>query len=177
MLTRDTQMTKHFQGSAITLTHQTQQDVVCIYPRVTPAPGLILRQLQHSLCPGREIGVRADHKRVLLLGAESLHPMLHVARLQTQPAQNVTSDASTLAQKPQQEMLSADLRVMQPFGFLMGKLECPSCSIGKEPDQIIHTIAYLARPTLSPFPPSSWNDPQPQKTQQREHSRTRLARP
>ena len=48
--------------------------------------------------------------------------MLHVAGLQPQIAQDVTGDASTLTQQPQQKVLCADVRVVQPLGFLMGKL-------------------------------------------------------
>src|SRR5579859_962902 len=114
-------------GHALVLAHQAEQDVLGPDVVVAQAQSLPQRQLEHLLGPGRERDLaRGD----LLTGADDpddLRPDAldgDVQRLQHPRGQTLL-----LAEQPQQDVLSADVVVLERAGLFLGQYDYLTCSL------------------------------------------------
>src|SRR5215813_5332358 len=133
---------QHLRGHAITLTEQSQQDVLGTDIVVAQRQRLAPPQLHHLLGPRRE---RDTPGRSQLALADDLLNLL-AYRLQADPQrlQRPGRHSLALMNEAKQQVLGADVVVVQHPGFFLSQDHHPPCPVGKP---LKHPRPALRSPT------------------------------
>jgi hypothetical protein len=148
LLRGDTESPQHVDGDALALAHQAQQQVLGADVVVPHAAGFFDRQLQHLLRRRRQFdlaaGVPADSR-------QTLDRLFDARRIEAELAQDAPGDAALFADQAEQQVLGADVVVVQPLGLFVSQAENPARPLG-EP---LHLIGHGALLRARRIPPAS----------------------
>jgi hypothetical protein len=134
---------QHACGHALALADQCQQQVFRTDVIVVVEAGLVDRQLEYLLGPGRE-GHLADADRPHGRRHRVLDGLLDPVELEIQAPQHVGGHAFALADDAEQEMFGPDVVMLEPARFVPGQEQDLAHSLGK-------TVVHAAR-LRSPLP-------------------------
>ena len=124
------QFRQDLRRDPVALTDQAEQQVLGADVMVTELLGLAQRQLEHLL-GARRVRDLPGRRRLLALADDLLHLLPHAIQADPQRFQSLRRDTLTLADQAEQEVLGADVAVIEPHGFVVRQLECLSRPIGK----------------------------------------------
>src|SRR6266496_3527871 len=120
---------QHLSGHAVALTDEAEQDVLGTDVSVAQSAGFPLRQLQHLF---RSRGERdVPRRRLLTLADDRLHLLPYRVQADPQRLQRPGRHALALMDQTQQEVLSADVIVVQHPGCFLRQDNNPPCPVGK----------------------------------------------
>ncbi len=112
---------KNLSGDAFAFTDQPQKQVFGSYVVMPHPAGFIYRKFQNPFSPRRQrhlIGNGALND----LFNHLLHQRSYPVRLNSQRGQGTGGDTLTFPDQAQQEMFSADKRVIKPFSFFLSQI-------------------------------------------------------
>ena len=132
-------------GDALALADQAEQDVLGADVVVAELQGLAQRELEHLLGPRRERDVAG--RRGAALADDLLDLAAHGLERDAQALEGLGGDALALVDQPEQDVLGADVRVVEQACFLLGEDDDPAGPIGE------------SSRTCAPFP--AWADVRP----------------
>jgi hypothetical protein len=121
VLELDAQVQQHLGGDALVLLDQAQEQVLGADVVVPQVRGLLHGQLEHLLRAGREGQLAHRHHRraglddLLDLGADLVQVDRHVL-------EHVGRDAGALLDEAEQDVLGAEVLVVEPLGLLAGQV-------------------------------------------------------
>src|SRR5690606_33511422 len=123
------QLDQHLGGHALALADQPQQDVLGADVVVAQLQRLPQRQLQHLLGAGRERDVATGC--LLALTDDLLDLLPHALEGDAQALQGLGSHTLTLVDEAEQDVLRADVVVVEHPGLFLGQDDNPPCSVGE----------------------------------------------
>src|ERR1700730_4419890 len=134
---------EHLTGYSLALADQAEQDVLGADVIVAELERLTQRQLQHLLGPGSE---RDVPRRRLLAPANNLPDLLaHRLQVEAQRLQRVGGNALALMEESEQDVLGADVVVVQQPGLFLSQDHDPPRPVGKP-------LEHLTPPPLQSAP-------------------------
>ena len=123
------QLDQHLGGDALALADQAEQDVLGADVVVAELQRLAQRQLEHLLGPRRERDVPG--RRLLALADDLLDLAADALQRDAQRLQRLGGDALTLVDEAQQDVLGADVVVVEHPGLFLGQDDDPPRTVGK----------------------------------------------
>src|SRR6266487_240619 len=139
------QLDQHLGGDALTLTDQPEQDVLRADVVVAELQRLTQRQLQHLLGPRRERDVPA--RRLLALADDLLDLLAHTLKRNAEALESLGRHALTLVDEAEQDVLRADVVVVEHPGFFLSQHDNPTRSVGKP---LEHSCSLMCRGAVAP---------------------------
>jgi superfamily II DNA/RNA helicase len=144
------QLEQHFRGNALALADQAQQQVLGADVVVAQRARLLHRQLEHALRPWRERDLADRHGAAR--GAHHVLDLLADAvEVEAEVVQDGRGDALALADHAEQEVLGADVVVLQPRRLLARQVDDLADPLG---EFVVHGIR-AAGPVRPGAPPPS----------------------
>ena len=131
------QVHQHLGGHAFLLAQQAQQDVLGADVVVVQVAGLLHRVLDDLLGPGR-LGQLAHGDHVGAALDELLDLQADLAQIDVEVLQHVGRDAAAFLDQAQQDVLGADVFVVEPLGLLVGQLHDLAGAVGKS---LVHLLS------------------------------------
>ena len=119
LLQADAQALQHAGGDALALAHQPEQQVLGADVVVVQPPRLVHRQLDHLLGARRQADL-ADHHR-LAAPDDELDRGADLGQLDAQVVEHAGGDAVAFAHQTEQEMLGADVVVVEALRFFLSQ--------------------------------------------------------
>ena len=135
-------------GDALALADQAEQDVLGADVVVAELQRLAQRQLQHLLRPRGEGDVTG--RGLLALADDLLHLLADTLERDAEGLERLGSDALTLVDQAQEDVLGADVVVVEHPGLFLGQDDHAAGSVG-EPFEHLLLLLRPAGPAL-PFP-------------------------
>ena len=132
------ELDQHLGGDALALADQPEQDVLRADVVVAELQRLAQRQLQHLLGPRRERDVPA--RRLLALADDLLDLLADALEGDAEALQGLRGDALTLVDQAEQDVLGADVVVVEHPGLFLGQDDNPSRSVG---EPLEHALVLL----------------------------------
>ena len=132
------QLDQHLGGDALALADQAEQDVLGADVVVAELQRLTQRQLQHLLGPRRERDVPA--RRLLALADDLLDLLADALQGDAEALQSLRGDALALVDQAEQDVLGADVVVVEHPGLFLGQDDNPSGSVG---EPLEHALVLL----------------------------------
>ena len=138
------------RGDALALAHESQQQVLRADVVVAQAARLVDGQLDDPLGAGRQADLA--HDRSVAAADDELDRGADLGQLDVHVLEHARSDTLALAHEAQQQVLRADVVVVEPLRLVLGKRQDLACAISElvEP---IHRVEH-------PFYPR-WRQPAP----------------
>ena len=129
------QLHQHLGGHALTLTDEAEQDVLGADVIVTELQRLAQRQLEHLL------GTRGERnmprRRLLALADDLLHLLPHRFQADPQRLQSLRRHALALVDQAQQDVLGADVVVIEHPGLFLSQDHNPPRPVGKPLEHLV----------------------------------------
>src|SRR3954449_9543520 len=125
-------------GDALTLADQAEQDVLGADVVVAELQRLAQRQLQHLLCPRREGDVTG--RRLLALSDDFLHLLADTLQRDAEGLECLGSDALTLVDQAQEDVLGADVVVVEHPGLFLGQDDHPAGSVCEPFEHLLNLL-------------------------------------
>ena len=132
------ELDQHLGGDALALTDQAEQDVLGADVVVAELQRLAQRQLEHLLGPRRERDVPA--RRLLTLADDLLDLLADALQGDAEALQRLRRDALTLVDQAEQDVLRADVVVVEHPGLFLSQDDNPSRSVG---EPLEHALVLL----------------------------------
>ena len=132
-----TQLDQDLRGDALALADQAEQDVLGADVVVAELQRLAQRQLQHLLGPRRERDVPA--RRLLALADDLLDLLADALQGDPEGLQGLRGDALTLVDQAEQDVLGADVVVVEHPGLFLGQDDNPPRSVGEPLEHLLHS--------------------------------------
>ena len=130
LLKLQSQVHQHLGGHALLLAEQPQQDVLGAHVVMVEVPRLFHRVFDHLLGPRRLRQLaHGDHVGPAL--HELFHLQADLAQVDVQVLQHVGRHPAALLDQAQQDVLGADIFVIEPLGLLIGQLHDLPGAVGK----------------------------------------------
>ncbi len=123
------ELLEHLGGDALALPDEPEEDVLGADVVVAELQGLAQRELEDLLGPRRERDVAARGLGALADDLDDLGP--HRLEVDAEALQGPRRDALTLVDQPEQDVLGADVVVIEEPGFLLGQHHHPAGSVGE----------------------------------------------
>src|SRR5580704_13381736 len=120
---------QHLGGHPVALTDQAEQDVLGTDVVVAELQRFTQRQLEHLLAPGRERDVPG--RRLLARADDLLDPLPDRVQADPQRLQRLGRDTFALTQEAEQDVLGADVVVVEQPGFFLRQDHHPARPVGK----------------------------------------------
>src|SRR5690606_32169116 len=136
-----THLDQHLGSHALALADQAEQDVLRADVVVTELQRLPQRQLEHLLGPRRERDVPA--RRLLPLANDLLDLLTHAFQRDAQRFESLGGYAFTLVDQTQEDVLGADVVVVEHPGLFLGQDDHPPSAVG-EPLEHLYSLTALA---------------------------------
>ena len=150
------QLHQHLRGDAVALADKAEQDVLGADVVVAELQRLTQRELKHLLGPGRERDVPG--RRLLALADDLLDLLPHGIQADPQRLERLGRYTFALMDEAKQDVLGADVVVIEHPGFFLRQDNNPPRSIGKPLEHVVALLTARGRdgsgPTL-PTPHSS----------------------
>ena len=137
------ELDQHLGGDALTLADQPEQDVLGADVVVAELQRLAQRQLQHLLGPRRERDVPA--RRLLALADDLLDLLADALQGDAEALQRLGGHALTLVDEAEQDVLRADVVVVEHPGLFLGQDDNPSGSVGEPLEHALVLLTCRAR--------------------------------
>ena len=134
------QLDEHLGGDALALADQPEQDVLGADVVVAQLQSLAQRELEHLLGPRRERDVPA--RRLLALADDLLDLLADGLQRDAEGLEGLGGDALTLVDQAEQDVLRADVVVVEHPGLFLGQDDHPPRAIGKS---LEHQASLLTR--------------------------------
>ena len=115
----DAQALQDARGDALALADETQQEMLRADVVVAEAAGLVDRQLDHPLGARRQAHLADDG--AVPAADDELHRRPHLGQLDVHVLEHARGDALALADETQQEMLRADVVVVEPLRLVLSE--------------------------------------------------------
>ncbi len=131
---------QHLGGHAFLLAEQAQQDVLGADVVVAQVAGLFHRILDHFLGPGRLRQLAHGHHVGTALH-ELLDLQADLAEIDLEVLQHVGGHAAAFLDQAEQDVLGADVFVIEPLGLLVCQLHHLAGAVSKS---FVHSIISLA---------------------------------
>ena len=126
---------QHLGGHALALADQAKQDVLGADVVVAKLQRLTQRQLEHLLGPRGERDVPG--RRLLALADDLLNLLAHRLQADPQRLQCLGRDTFTLVDEAEQDMLGADVVVVEHPGFFLSQDHDPPRPVGKPLEHLV----------------------------------------
>ena len=123
------ELDEHLGGDALALADQPEQDVLGADVVVAELQRLAQRQLEHLLGPRRERDVPA--RRLLTLADDLLDLLAHSLEGDAEALQGLRGHAFALVDQAEQDVLGADVVVIEHPGLFLGQDDHASGSVGE----------------------------------------------
>src|SRR5688572_17977465 len=136
------QLLQHLRRNALTLPDQTQEDVFGTDIVVAQLKGLAQRKLEHFFRPWRKRYVRS--RRRLAMTDDLLDLLTHAVERDSKALQRFRGHALTLMDKAEQDVLRADIAVIEHPGLFLRQDNHTTGTIGESFKHDTHVLA--ARP-------------------------------
>ena len=136
LLQLQAQVHQHLGGHAFLLAQQAQQDVLGADVVVVQVAGLLHRVLDDLLGP-RRLRQLAHRDHVGAALDELLDLQADLAQIDVQVLQHVGGHAAAFLDQAQQDVLGADVFVVEPLGLLVGQLHHLAGAVGKS---FVHSL-------------------------------------
>ncbi len=132
------ELDQHLRGHTFALADEAQQDVLRADVVVPKLQRLAQRQFQHLLGPRRERNVAAG--RLLALPDDLFHLLAHAFERDPKALQSLGGDALALMDEAEQDVLGADVVVVEHPGLFLRQHHNSSGSVG---EPLEHFVALL----------------------------------
>ena len=123
------ELDEHLGGDALALADQAEQDVLGADVVVAELQRLAQRQLEHLLRPGREGDVA--RRRRAALADDLLDLAAHGLERDAEGLERLGGDAFALVDEAEQDVLGADVGVVEQARFLLGEDDDPAGPVGE----------------------------------------------
>ena len=127
------QLHEHLGGDALALTDEAEQDVLGADVVVAELQRLAQRQLEHLLGAGREGDVAAGRRAAL--ADDLLDLAAHGLERDAERLERLGGDALALVDEPEQDVLGADVVVVEEARFFLGQDDDPAGPVGEPFEQ------------------------------------------
>ena len=138
------ELDQHLGGDALALADQAEQDVLGADVVVAELQRLAQRQLQHLLGPRRERDVPA--RRLLALADDLLDLLADALQGDAEALQRLGGDALALVDQAEQDVLGADVVVVEHPGLFLGQDDHPPRSVGEPLEHALVLLTYASVP-------------------------------
>ena len=128
------ELDEHLGGDALALADEAEQDVLGADVVVAELQRLAQRQLEHLLGAGRERDVA--RRRRAALADDLLDLAAHGLERDAERLERLGGDALTLVDEPEQDVLGADVVVVEQARFLLGQDDDPAGPVGEAFEQV-----------------------------------------
>ena len=112
---------EHARGDALALAHEAQQQMLCADVVVSEPAGLVDGELDHALRTRREADLADD--RAVTTADDELDGRPHLRQLDVHVLEHPRRDALALPDEPEQQVLRADVVVVEPLRLVLGKCQ------------------------------------------------------
>ena len=136
LLQVDAQRFEHARGDALALAHQAEQQVLGADVVVVQPTRFVDRQLDDLLGPRRQADLAGN--RAVAAADDELDGAAHLVELDAQVAQHLGRDAFALAHEAEQQVLRADVVVVEALRLLLRKLQDLARPLGEFVEAISH---------------------------------------
>ena len=123
------ELDQHLGGDALALADQPEQDVLGADVVVAELQRLAQRELEHLLGPRRERDVPA--RRLLALADDLLDLLAHGVERDAEGLERLGGDAFALVDQPEQDVLGADVVVVEHPGLFLGQDDDATRAVGE----------------------------------------------
>src|SRR5258706_12703362 len=138
------QVGEHVSGDPLALDDQAQENMRSVDLAVAHAARFLERKLDHLLdARGRDDGLDEDP---LVATEYGLDDLTHRGDVYAQAAQHAIGGPTLYTEKPEQQMLGADVRMMGALGLLLGQGERPFGAF-REPFERVHRLSDKCAPS------------------------------
>ena len=127
------QLHEHLGGDALALTDEAEQDVLGADVVVAELQRLAQRQLEDLLGPGREGDVPG--RRRAALADDLLDLVAHGLERDAERLERLGGDAFALVDEPEQDVLGADVVVVEEPRLFLGQDDDPASPVGEAFEQ------------------------------------------
>jgi hypothetical protein len=138
LVQRDAERLQHAGGDALALADQAEQEVLGADVVVVQPPRLVDGQLDHLLGARGQADVAGDGP--IAAADDELDGRPHLVQLNPEVGEHLGRDALTFADQAQEEVLSADVVVVEPLSLFLCKLEHLARPLGKFVESVSHRI-------------------------------------
>ena len=129
-------------GDAFALADEAEQQVLCADVVVAEAAGLVDRELDDLLGARREADLA--HDGAIAAADDELDGGADLVELDAEVGEDLRRDALAFADEAEEEVLCADVVVVEAEGFFLGECQNAARSLRK----LIESICHLSIPTL-----------------------------
>ena len=150
---RDAEALEHAGGDALALADEAEQQVLGPDVLVVEAPRLVDRQLDHLLGPRGQADLAHDH--AVAAADDELDRRAHLVELDAQVRQDLGGDALALADQPEQQVLGADVVVVEALGLFLREGQDLPRPLG----ELVETIRHWRPPGLTRCTSSNYTGP------------------
>ena len=151
---------EHLGGDALALADQPEEDVLGADVVVAELQRLAERQLEDLLGAGRERDVPG--RRRAALPDDLLDLAAHGLERDAERLEGLGGDAFALVDQPEQDVLGADVVVVEEPSFLLGEHDDPSGPVGEPFEQVsLRPVSGGSVGRVYPRPPASLPSPVP----------------
>ena len=137
------ELDEHLGGDALALADEPEQDVLGADVVVPELQRLAQRQLQHLLGAGGEGDVAG--RGLLALADDLLDLLAHALQGDAQRLEGLGGDAFALVDQPEQDVLGADVVVVEHPGLFLGQDDHPPRAVG---EPLEHSSLLTAAPAV-----------------------------
>ena len=142
------ELDQHLGGDALALADQAEQDVLGADVVVAELQRLAQRQLQHLLGPRRERDVPG--RGLLALADDLLDLLADGLERDAERLQGLGGDAFALVDQAEQDVLGADVVVVEHPGLFLGQDDNPTGAVGKPLEHVAHSPYRSMRRCIGP---------------------------
>ena len=136
----DAEALEHARGDALALADQAQQQVLGADVVVAEPASLVDRELDHALGAGRQPDFADD--RPVATPDDELDCGPHLGELDVHVLENARRNSLALADEPEQQMLGADVVVVEPLRLILRKRQYLARAV-RELVKSIHAVERL----------------------------------
>ena len=138
------ELDQHLGGDALALADQAEQDVLGADVVVAELQGLAQRQLEDLLGPRGEGDVPG--RRLLALADDLLDLLADGLERDAERLQRLGGDALTLVDQAEQDVLGADVVVVEHPGLFLGQDDNPPRAVGEPLEHLVRSSRSALRP-------------------------------